>query len=111
MFVEVKSTNDRATIKDNIEMVADSKTVKNHKRTAQHQLRDHLEILKTDLGYAVSDEIQCYIMWPFLGEITTDPKQQVGILKYVFSSISRAFRKCQVHLRAVADCEKVGRRR
>ncbi|KAH1027426.1 hypothetical protein HUJ05_000937 [Dendroctonus ponderosae] len=77
LFVEVKSTNDRATIKHGIEMVADSKTIKNHKRTAQHQLRDHLEILKTDLDYEVKDEIQCYIMWPFLGENTTDPKQQI----------------------------------
>lgn len=77
--MEVKSTNDRATIKTNLEMTADSKIIKNNKRSAQHQIRDHLEMLQNSLGYNVSNEIQSYIMWPFLGQYTKDPKQQVWL--------------------------------
>ncbi|CAH1130788.1 unnamed protein product [Ceutorhynchus assimilis] len=77
LLIEVKSTHDKATIKDNLEVTADSKVIKNNKRSAQHQLRDHLEILQNGLGYDVSPEIQTYIMWPFLGQFTKDPKQQI----------------------------------
>ncbi|XP_076251041.1 uncharacterized protein LOC143190554 isoform X2 [Rhynchophorus ferrugineus] len=77
LLIEVKSTNDRSTIKENIEITADAKIIKNNKRSAQHQLRDHLEMLRNGLGYDVDHELQCYIMWPFLGEYTKDPKHQV----------------------------------
>ncbi|KAL1505915.1 hypothetical protein ABEB36_005364 [Hypothenemus hampei] len=77
ILMEVKSTNDRATIIDNVEVIADSKSIKNNKRSAEHQLRDHCEILKNSMKIDnISEKIQCYIMWPFLGQNTTDPKQQ-----------------------------------
>ncbi|XP_066248448.1 uncharacterized protein [Euwallacea similis] len=73
----VKSTNDKGTIQHYLEVIADSKIVKNNKRSAQHQLRDHLEILQNSLGFDIIGEIQRYIMWPFLGQFTKDPKQQI----------------------------------
>lgn len=78
LLIEVKSTHDKATIKENLEVTADSKIIKNNKRSAQHQLRDHIEMLQNGLGYDIDREIQCYIMWPFLGQYTKDPKQQVS---------------------------------
>ncbi|XP_066150369.1 uncharacterized protein [Euwallacea fornicatus] len=73
----VKSTNDKGTIKHNLEVTADSKIIKNNKRSAQHQLRDHLEILQNSLGCEMIGEIQYHILWPFLGQFTKDPKQQI----------------------------------
>ncbi|XP_030757841.1 uncharacterized protein LOC115883624 isoform X2 [Sitophilus oryzae] len=77
LLIEVKSTNDRSTFKENIEITADAKIIKNNKRSAQHQLRDHLEVLQNGLGHAVSSQIQTYIVWPYLGAKTRDPKHKV----------------------------------
>lgn len=71
----MKSTND---IKDDLEKKSDSKLIKNNKRSAQHQLRDHMEII-TDLFNNISldeNKIQCYIMWPFLTSTTKSPNGQ-----------------------------------
>ncbi|XP_044263120.1 uncharacterized protein LOC123010340 isoform X2 [Tribolium madens] len=77
VLVEVKSTNDNNT-RINLEKISDAKIIKNNKRSAQHQLRDHLEILQNILGEKpLQKGIQNYIMWPFLSPNTRDPKQQV----------------------------------
>ncbi|RZC39714.1 uncharacterized protein BDFB_008988, partial [Asbolus verrucosus] len=77
-LTEVKSTNDQNTTINNLEKVSDAKVIKNNKRSAQHQLRDHTEVLETVLGRNPQENgVQCYIMWPFLGSYTKDPKQQV----------------------------------
>ncbi|KAJ3641236.1 hypothetical protein Zmor_027751 [Zophobas morio] len=76
-LVEVKSTNDQNSNKNNLEKVSDAKVIKNNKRSAQHQLRDHLEVLEGVLGGNPQENgVQSYIMWPFLGANTKDPKQQ-----------------------------------
>lgn len=73
VLLEVKSTND--TAKTNIEKTSDAKVIKNNKRSAQHQLRDHLEVLANLLGE--NPRVQNYIMWPFLSPYTRDPQQQI----------------------------------
>lgn len=76
--MEIKSTHDSSTNIKNLEITSDSKVIKNNKRSAQHQLRDHLEILNNILGVNPQEScIQSYIMWPFLGAATRDPKQQI----------------------------------
>ncbi|KAF5281773.1 hypothetical protein FQA39_LY17692 [Lamprigera yunnana] len=77
LLVEVKSTFDGAKVINNVNITSDAKIIKNNKRSAQHQLRDHMEVLQGVLELN-SDEhlIHCFIMWPFLSAITRDPKQQ-----------------------------------
>lgn len=79
VIAEIKSTHDANTVNENLEITSDSKVIKNNKRSAQHQLRDHMEILENflDLEKPLVNPIQCYIMWPFLNCLTRDPKQQV----------------------------------
>ncbi|XP_071051519.1 uncharacterized protein [Onthophagus taurus] len=77
VLIEVKSTHDsNASIKD-LEVTSDAKVIKNNKRSAQHQLRDHLEVLLKFLGISEQHAIQMYIMWPFLSSLTRDPKHQI----------------------------------
>lgn len=77
-LVEVKSTHDSSTHCPAADVMSDARVVKNNKRSAQHQLRDHLEVLT---NYCNSNSnsrqvlLQSYIMWPFLGAWTKDPKQ------------------------------------
>lgn len=73
---EIKSTHDSTTHIQHLEITSDSKVIKNNKRSAQHQLRDHLEILNNIFDINPSDCIQRYIMWPFLGAATQSPKKQ-----------------------------------
>lgn len=76
--MEIKSTHDSSVDIKNLEITSDSKVIKNNKRSAQHQLRDHLEILSNILEMSPTENcIQNYIMWPFLGAVTRDPKQQL----------------------------------
>lgn len=78
ILMEIKSTHDSSTNIKNLEITSDSKVIKNNKRSAQHQLRDHMEILSNILGINPKENrIQSYIMWPFLGALTRDPKQQL----------------------------------
>lgn len=56
--------------------MSDARVIKNNKRSAQHQLRDHMEVLCHELGIT-GTHIQCYVMWPFLGAWTRNPKQAV----------------------------------
>lgn len=75
VLAEVKSTNDH---KSNLEKISDAKVIKNNKRSAQHQLRDHMEVLQSVLGGNPKESgVQSYIMWPFLGSETRDPRQNV----------------------------------
>lgn len=77
MLAEIKSTHDANTAINNLEITSDAKVIKNNKRSAQHQLRDHMEILEGILKLKPNDkQIQHYVMWPFLGAWTRDPKQQ-----------------------------------
>lgn len=77
-LAEVKSTYDGTKLIENVKIVSDAKAIKNNKRSAQHQLRDHLEVLQNVLKIDPKDEVvQSYIMWPFLNELTKDPKQNV----------------------------------
>lgn len=90
VLMEVKSTNDIQTKREHLELekISDSKVIKNNKRSAQHQLRDHLEVLHSILLKDIEDNedandnekakcnIQSYIMWPFLGAFTKSPNQQ-----------------------------------
>lgn len=76
-LLEVKSTTE-INSKLALEKTSDAKLIKNNKRSAQHQLRDHLEVLEQLIGVDSKEHnIQTYIMWPFLGPYTKDPKQQV----------------------------------
>lgn len=74
-MIEVKSTHDANTNIQNVSVTSDAKVIKNNKRSAQHQLRDHMEVLERILEVTLDKFIQCYIMWPFLGSVTKDPKQ------------------------------------
>ena len=75
-LMEVKSSHDANTNIDNIDVTSDAKVIKNNKRSAQHQLRDHLEVIQKILDETeVVNGIQSYIMWPFLGSMTRDPKR------------------------------------
>ncbi|EEZ97322.1 uncharacterized protein LOC103314418 isoform X1 [Tribolium castaneum] len=75
-LIEVKSTNDNN--RSNLEKTSDAKIIKNNKRSAQHQLRDHLEVLQNILGgNPLEKGVQNYVMWPFLTPYTRDPRQQV----------------------------------
>ncbi|KRT81711.1 hypothetical protein AMK59_5841, partial [Oryctes borbonicus] len=77
-LVEVKSTHDNNADIQNLEYTSNAKVIKNNKRSAQHQLRDHLEILLEFLDISQEEShIQTYIMWPFLGSRTKDPKQNI----------------------------------
>lgn len=77
-LIEVKSTHDENANVKNLEYTSNAKVIKNNKRSAQHQLRDHLEILLEYLNLSQDENnIQTYIMWPFLGSITRDPKHNV----------------------------------
>lgn len=74
----MKSNKDSGTKKEDLEKTSDAKVIKNNKRSAQHQLRDHMEVLRGFLGPESKDNtIQTYIMWPFLGSYTRDPRHQV----------------------------------
>lgn len=75
VLIEVKSTHDANTKIENVSVTSDAKVIKNNKRSAQHQLRDHMEVLECTFGVNLENQIQCYIMWPFLGSTTRDPKQ------------------------------------
>lgn len=44
-LLEVKSTKDQYTSLE-LEKTSDAKVIKNNKRSAQHQLRDHIEVLE-----------------------------------------------------------------
>lgn len=78
VLAEVKSNKDSLTKKENLEKTSDAKVIKNNKRSAQHQLRDHMEVLQGFLGSESNDNtIQTYIMWPFLGSHTRDPRHQI----------------------------------
>ncbi|XP_023310112.1 uncharacterized protein LOC108906877 [Anoplophora glabripennis] len=78
VLVEVKSNKDSGTKKEDLEKTSDAKVIKNNKRSAQHQLRDHMEVLQGFLGDEPKNKtIQTYIMWPFLGSYTRDPRHQV----------------------------------
>lgn len=74
VLIEVKSSNDSHTKIKSVEIISDAKIIKNNKRSAQHQLRDHVEIIERILN-GKKDGIQTYIMWPFLGAFTRDPKK------------------------------------
>ncbi|GJQ74428.1 hypothetical protein Trydic_g21298 [Trypoxylus dichotomus] len=77
-LAEVKSTHDENANVKNLEYTSNAKVIKNNKRSAQHQLRDHLEILLEFLDISPEESnIQTYIMWPFLGSVTKDPKRNV----------------------------------
>ncbi|XP_077295579.1 uncharacterized protein LOC143917848 isoform X2 [Arctopsyche grandis] len=69
-LIEVKSTCDDSTLNYKI---SDANTIKNNKRCGQHQLRDHVEMLKNMCEVPV-DKVHCYLFWPFLSMWTTDPK-------------------------------------
>ncbi|KAF5308667.1 hypothetical protein FQR65_LT06128 [Abscondita terminalis] len=76
-LVEVKSTFDGTKVINNVNVTSDAKVIKNNKRSAQHQLRDHMEVLQSVSGLNPNEHlIECFIMWPFLSAITRDPKQQ-----------------------------------
>ncbi|KAK4883268.1 hypothetical protein RN001_006587 [Aquatica leii] len=76
-LVEVKSTFDGTKTINNVNVTSDAKVIKNNKRSAQHQLRDHMEVLQGVLELNPNEHlIECFIMWPFLSAITRDPKQQ-----------------------------------
>lgn len=75
VLIEVKSTNDANTSVENVNVTSDAKVIKNNKRSAQHQLRDHMEVLEGALGLKLDKNVQCYVMWPFLGAYTRDPRQ------------------------------------
>lgn len=72
-LVEVKSTCDTS---HNGMKSSDAKMIKNSKRSAQHQLRDHIELLEasTELGSDFTRNLNCYIFWPFLSSTTRDPQ-------------------------------------
>ncbi|XP_023703812.1 uncharacterized protein LOC111862551 isoform X3 [Cryptotermes secundus] len=72
-LVEVKSTCDMLY---SGMMTSDAKMIKNSKRSAQHQLRDHVELLQasTELSSDFSISLNCYIFWPFLSSMTRDPQ-------------------------------------
>lgn len=72
VLAEIKSTHDSGTPIGGLEVTSDSRVIKNNKRSAQHQLRDHLEILRAAVGDDAA--VQSYIMWPFLGAATRDPR-------------------------------------
>ncbi|KAJ8927204.1 hypothetical protein NQ314_020363 [Rhamnusium bicolor] len=77
-LIEVKSNNDSNTKMYDLEKTSDAKVIKNNKRSAQHQLRDHMEVLQRIIGNEpVENNIQTYIIWPFLGAYTKDPRQQI----------------------------------
>lgn len=76
-LIEVKSTCDEAN--SNALKVSDAKTVKNNKRCAQHQLRDHLEMIYQEIEQENNNgnrKIQSYIFWPYLSSKTKDPQKQ-----------------------------------
>lgn len=77
-LIEVKSTHDEnANIKD-LEYTGNARVIKNNKRSAQHQLRDHLEILLEFLNISHDEsKIQTYIMWPYLSSLTRDPQKNI----------------------------------
>ncbi|GLV31907.1 hypothetical protein CBL_07667, partial [Carabus blaptoides fortunei] len=75
-LAEVKSTCDANTSCSDVSVVSDARVIKNNKRSAQHQLRDHMEVLCHELGITGTN-IQCYVMWPYLGAWTRNPKQAV----------------------------------
>jgi hypothetical protein len=60
-LVEVKSTCDTSY---NGMKASDAKMIKNSKRSAQHQLRDHVELLEasTELGKCTSNESETMII-------------------------------------------------
>ena len=60
-LVEVKSTCDTSY---NGMKSSDAKMIKNSKRSAQHQLRDHVELLEagTELGKCTTDENETRIL-------------------------------------------------
>lgn len=80
-LAEVKSVHDAATKYTDVSVTGDARVVKNNKRSAQHQLRDHVEMIEQFLeGSGLDDcigSIQNFIMWPFLSPLTKDPKQVV----------------------------------
>lgn len=77
-MAEVKSTYDGTKTINNVDITSDAKVIKNNKRSAQHQLRDHIEVLQGVLDLNPDENIiQCYVMWPFLSALTRDPKQNV----------------------------------
>lgn len=73
--MEVKSTYDGNTNIADVSVKSDAKVIKNNKRSAQHQLRDHMEVLEDIVGEPLGNSVQVYIMWPFLSAVTRDPKQ------------------------------------
>lgn len=68
-LIEVKSICDNPSVG----IVSDSTSIKNNKRSGQHQLRDHVEILK-DVCKIPEDSLNCYLFWPFLSMWTNDPR-------------------------------------
>ncbi|XP_068085763.1 uncharacterized protein [Anabrus simplex] len=72
-LIEVKSTSDST---EGGLVLSDARAIKNNKRTAQHQLRDHLDILYNDLGLA-KITLDCHIFWPFLSSRTRDPQDNI----------------------------------
>ncbi|KAB0802644.1 hypothetical protein PPYR_04830 [Photinus pyralis] len=77
-LAEVKSTFDGTKVINNVNVTSDAKIIKNNKRSAQHQLRDHMEVLQGVLEiYPEERLIECFIMWPFLSALTRDPKQEI----------------------------------
>lgn len=77
-LAEVKSTYDGTKAINNVNVTSDAKVIKNNKRSAQHQLRDHMEVLQGVLEINLNEHlIECFIMWPFLSALTRDPKQQI----------------------------------
>lgn len=80
ILAEVKSTKDQNSNLTFLEKTSDAKVIKNNKRSAQHQLRDHLEVLERTFNETngnLLQNVQCYIMWPFLGGNTKDPNQKI----------------------------------
>lgn len=76
-MIEVKSTKDQYTPLA-LEKTSDAKVIKNNKRSAQHQLRDHFEVLENTFCPNLKQQgLQQYIMWPFLTPYTKDPRQQM----------------------------------
>ncbi|XP_021913424.1 uncharacterized protein LOC110826763 isoform X2 [Zootermopsis nevadensis] len=72
-LVEVKSTCDAS--REGMK-ISDAKAIKNSKRSAQHQLRDHVELLQAsvEMSTDLSSELNCFIFWPFLSCMTKDPQ-------------------------------------
>ncbi|XP_069676761.1 uncharacterized protein [Periplaneta americana] len=75
-LVEVKSTSDSCL---NGLKMSDAKMIKNSKRSAQHQLRDHVEMLQSNMELESDsyDNLNCYIFWPYLSPTTKDPQNKI----------------------------------